>query len=806
MSHEPEAELELEIAHILLIDVVGYSTLLVNEQIELMQQLNHIVRCTDRFRSAEAKGKLMRLPTGDGMALLFFDSAEAPVQCALEIARTAKAQPNMALRMGAHSGPIKEIPDVNERINFAGSGINLAQRVLDCGDADHILLSARLAEDLFAYRHWHPHLRDLGECEVKHGVKLHLFNLCKDGLGNPVLPEKVRLQRGRLRKWRTSIARWAAGSPRRRAALAAAGFGVVAALLLGGWFAFQKSTHQLGPPLRPIPAKSIAVLPFENLGDEKLHTYLAEGVQDEILTGLARVADLKVISRTSVMQYKSKTDAPRNLPEIARALGVNYVVEGSVQRDGDRVRISAQLIDARTDMHIWAERYDRELADVFAIESEVAQEIVSQLKAEISPAERAAIAERPTADIAAYGLYAHAKTILNTAALGVREKERLFEAEQLLQQAVTRDRAFFLAYYQLARTHDRLYILGIDHTPARLAMAEAAINTALQLRPDAGEGHLALAAHLYSYLDYDRAREELATAERALPNEPLVFELGGYIDRRQGRWEECVRNLRRAQELDPRNFFNLQQLGLAFEKMRRFPEMISSLDRALMLIPGDAGTQVQRAMAYLEWRGDPKPLHANIQTLLGQNPGAVEGIAGNWLTLALAQRDYDAADRALASMTADGCRNEGVPLPRGWCEGVAARARGDSAAANAAFILARSEIEKTVNEQPSYAEALCVLGLVDAGLGRKNEAISSGKRAAELLPITKDAINGPLLVQYLAVIYAWSGETDLALEQLEIVSRVPSDVNYGNLKLHPCWDPLRGNPRFEKIVDSLAPK
>jgi len=806
---EPVADLPLEIAHLLLIDIVGYSKLLVNEQIELLQKLKQVVRGTESFRTAEASGELIRVPTGDGMALVFFHSPEQPARCALELSQALQDHPSVRLRMGIHSGPISRVTDVNETTNIAGPGINVAQRVMDCGDAEHILVSAHVAEDLCQSRHWQPCLHDLGECEVKYGLRLHLFNLYKNGLGNPQVPEKLR--RGRRRPASAISVRPITASRWPKPGLTIA-FLICAIALVIGSLIFLNRTRPRAPAriaralsaLAPISAKSIAVLPFENLSDDKENAYFADGVQDEILTGLSRVADLKVISRTSVMQYKA--GPRRNLREVATELRVAHVLEGTVQRAGGRVRVNAQLIDARTDSQLWAEGYDRDLADVFAIENELAEQIVSQLKAKLAPEEKAAIEKPPTTDFAAYDLYLRAKAILVTAAFNVGEKEKLFEGARLLERAVARDPQFLLAYYELARTHDRLYILGIDHTAARLDLAQAAIERALKLGPNSGEAHLALAAHLYTLLDYDRARQELAVAKRALPNEPLVFELTGYIDRRQGRWEECIRNLKRAQELDPRNFFNLQQIALAYEDMRYFADAIASLDRALTLVPKDPGTRAQRAVANLEWRADTNPLHKVIRKIIGEDPSAAGGIADRWLCLALCERDHDAAINALAVMTGDGCRNEGVPLPRTWCEGVAARARGDDMAARAAFTSARFQIEKIVLEQPDYAEAICVLGLVDAGLGRKEEAIREGRRAVELLPVTKDAINGALLIEYLAIIYAWTGEKDRAIEELALAARIPSDVSYGQLSLHPYWDPLRGDPRFDKIVASLAPK
>jgi TolB-like protein/class 3 adenylate cyclase len=527
-SAETGPDLPLEIAHLLLNDMVGYSNLLVNEQIELLQELNQIVRSTECFRAAEASGKLIRVPTGDGMALLFFHSPEEPVRCALEISKALQEHPSIQVRMGLHSGPVNQVRDVNDKTNIAGPGINIAQRVMDCGDAGHILLSGHVAEDLAEYRHWQPHLHDLGECEVKHGLKLHLVNLYKDNLGNPHLPDKLK-----RRRWKqASGAVHPITAPRwPKIVLIVALLVSAIALVISSLIFFHRAsspTTTLGLPeaaadaVTRIAEKSIAVLPFENLSDEKENAYFTDGVQDEILTGLARVADLKVISRTSTMQYKS--GAKLNLREISKALGVAHVLEGSVQRAGDRVRVNAQLIDARTDSQLWAERYDRDVADVFAIESELAGKIVAQLKSKLSPEEKAAIEVRPTADLAAYDLYAHAKTLIDNNLLSGDPSKDLFEAVRLLDEAVKRDPSFFLAYYQLAHANDVIYNAGFDHTPARLALADAAVQSLRRLRPDAGETHLALAKHFYwGHLDYVRARQELTTAQQALPNDSLAF-------------------------------------------------------------------------------------------------------------------------------------------------------------------------------------------------------------------------------------------------------------------------------------------
>ena len=808
---EPTPDLQLEIAHLLLIDVVGYSKLLVNEQIELLQELNQIVRGTECFRAAEASDKLIRVPTGDGMALLFFHSPEEPVRCALEISRALRDHTHIQVRMGVHSGPVNRVTDVNDKTNIAGSGINVAQRVLDCGDAGHILLSAHVAEDLAQYRHWQPCLHDLGECEVKHGLRLHLFNLYKDNLGNPQVPEKLR--RGK-RKHASGVGVRPISAPRwPRIALIVTLLVSTIALVISSLIFFHRASpstaiRDLSEIAAPMVERSIAVLPFENLSDEKQNAYFADGVQDEILTNLARVADLRVISRTSVMHYKDS--AHRNLREIAKTLGVSHVVEGSVQRSGGRVRVNAQLIDARTDADLWAEHYDGDIADTFAIQSEIAEKIVSQLKSKLSPEEKAAIEQKPTTDLAAHDLYIQAKTLIAKAVFSNPQAESLFEAVRLLNQAIERDPAFALAYYQLAHAHDVLYFGGTDHTPARLAMADAAIQSLSRLRPNSGEAHLALGKHLYwGHLDYTHAREELKLAQKSLPNDPLPFQILGFIDRRQGRWAESAKNLERAAEIDPQNPAGagvFQQIALSYESLRRYADAARALDRAVALSPKDPELQVNRATMEFYSKADLGPMTSAIEAILAQDSHEAKSIADSWLYVSLCQRDFDGALRALAALPIAGCHQDSIPFPRSWCEGVVAQMRGDNAATHAAFTSARTEAAKLVEQQPDYAEGLCVLGMIDAALGNKEDAIREGRHAVELLPVTKDAIIGPLLVQNLALIYEWTGEKDLALEQLAIAARIPGYLSYGQLRLHPYWDPLRGDPRFEKIVASLAPK
>ncbi len=793
----PESDLPLEIAHILLIDVVGYSSMLMNEQIEVMQQLNQIVRGSAHFRSAEASGRLTCLPTGDGMALLFFSNPEEPVRCALEISAAIKDHLRIRLRMGAHSGPVSRVTDVNNQLNMAGAGINIAQRVMDCGDAGHILLSKRIADDLSEYRHWKPFLHDLGECAVKHGQRLHLVNLCKGDLGNPHLPAKLR----RRSRWK------APDLPERRwpqVALVSALILCLALLIAGGFWFFSKRARSTGAS-PAISEKSIAVLPFENLSNNQENAFFTDGVQNEIVTDLAKVADLKVISRTSVMQYRDA--ATRSLGQIAQELGVAFVLEGSVQRFDHMVRVSAQLIDARTDAHRWGEHYDRAVADVFALETELAEQIVAQLKAKLSLQEKAAIEEQPTNDLEAYNLYIRGRDLINDIAFSPRGKQNLEQAIQLLDQAVARDPTFARVYYELARAHDQTYFLGFDHSDARLALAQAAIESIQRLRPGSGEAHLALAQHFYwGYRDYVRAREELAAARKALPNEPLALLLQGYIDRREGHWDESISEMEQALALDPRNAFILQQLSFSYSKLRRYPEEAAALDKALIIIPNDVSTRLQRAKVELNSRANLEPFRSAISSIAKEGPAAAADAADAWRTLAICARDPVAAKEALAQTPASGTAADGLYSPKAWWEALIARALHDEAGAQAAFARARTEMEEVVREQPGYGPSMSLLGLIDAGLGHKEDAIREGKAAIEMLPISRDAYIGPDLVENLAVIYAWTGEKALACEQLDLVAQIPSNVTYGQLRLMPFCDPLRGDPRFEKIVASLAPK
>jgi TolB-like protein/Tfp pilus assembly protein PilF len=556
-----------------------------------------------------------------------------------------------------------------------------------------------------------------------------------------------------------------------------------------------------------IPNKSIAVLPFENLSEEKANVFFANGVQDEILTDLAKIADLKVISRTSVMQYKS--GVARNLREIGKQLGVAHLLEGSVQRAANKVRVNAQLIDARSDAHLWAQTYDRDLADVFAIQSEIAQKIADQLQAKLSPKEKAAIEERPTKDLAAYDLYLRAKELIYDGRVNVsRARENDFTSVQLLEQAIARDPAFLLAYCQLAFVHDDIYTENYDHTETRLALAEENIHAAVQLQPDSGEVHLAQAIHYYwGYRNYDQAREELAKVERALPNNERVFVFLGRIDRRQARWDEAIRNFDGAVGLDPRNTDTLVDLGETYFRLRRLGEAIAILDRARAVQPRSAFLRAFPAWIKVEAKADMAPLRSVLNTIEAEGSSSAAEVADLSFQLALREHDPAAAARALANIPREGQIDyNGFPFPHPWYEGLLAKLRQDARATHAAFAAARPEVDKIVQTQPGGAQALSMLGLIDAELGEKDTAIQEGRSACDMLPVAKDAVYGALLITNLARVYALTGEKDLALEQLNAVNNVPWGPTYGQLRLDSEWDSLRGDPRFQKLVASSAPK
>jgi TolB-like protein/Tfp pilus assembly protein PilF len=812
MPPESSAEVKFEIGHVLFIDIVGYSKLLINQQSDQLETLRKIVRGTEQFRAAEAEGKLLRLPTGDGGALVFRSTPEASVLCALEISKELRNHPELRVRMGIHSGPVNAVTDLNEQANIAGAGINIAQRVMDCGDAGHILLSRHVAEDLEHYPRWQPYLHELGDCEVKHGVRVSLVNLYTEDAGNPAVPEK-------LGKEPRETAGWFA--QRHKPLIAIAGAILVGALLAtvilkqvgtprsSGAAATgvpKSEAEPTGGTSLPVTAKSIAVLPFKNLSDDKQNAFFTDGVQDEILTALAKLADLKVISRTSVMQFRNA--ATRDLREIGQRLGVAHVLEGSVQRAGNKVRVNAQLIDARNDAHLWAQSYDRDLADVFAIQSEIADAIVKQLAVHLSSNEKAQIAKPPTNDLVAYDLYLRARD-LDDLSNDPNAKGSLLQGIALLEEAVRRDPKFLRAYCLMCETHLDLYWTGFDHTNERRELARIALEKAEEIQPDAGEVHWQKGLYAYhGFRDYDRALTELELAKRLLPNEARLYVLTGAVDRRTARWREAEANFNRAVELDPRNFFVLMEAGSTFAGARRFGEAKRLYERALTILPNDPFARFLLGFTSFAETADVAAWRKQLDFVAAQGNEAARGIAFPLLVCSWVQRDRSAAEKAVALIPAEGIANsfDEAAVPREYCVGRTAWVFGDKNLAQTALTAARAIFERTTHEQPDYAQAWSYLGLTDAMLGRRDEAIQAGKRACEILPYTRDSWVGPAWITYLAMIYAWCGDKDAALEQLAISSKLPVGVSYGELKQSPEWDSLRGDPRFEKIVSSLAPK
>jgi TolB-like protein/Flp pilus assembly protein TadD len=581
MPPESESSPKVEIAHVLTMDVVEYSTLLITEQSRIMAQLTEIVQSTARFRQADAEDKLLRLPTGDGMALVFFNDSEAPIECAMEISAAVKAHPHIRLRMGIHSGPVNQIVDVNNRSNIAGAGIDVAQRVMDCGDAGHILLSKRVADDLAPYPRWNPHLHDLGECEVKHGRKVSLVNFYNDKIGNPEPPNKCQEQKGKPE---------ADGHPRSRR-LTSLSF--VAAALLAfialGLILFR----WVGTPLRrgavrvqsdaqdgrrsaaSLPSsKSIAVLPFENLSHDPENAYFADGIQEEILTRLSKIADLKVISRTSTQRYKS---APTNLSEIAKQLGVAHILEGTVQKAADQVRVNVQLINAENDSHVWADKFDRKLTDIFAVESEIATKIAAALQAKLTGAEQRALASRPTENSEAHQLYLKGLYFWNKKTPDGHRK-----SIEYFNQAIEKDPNYALAYAGLADTYLGLPFDSDARPREAFPKAEAAAERSLAIDNTLAEAHASLAWVKFNYeWDFSGAEEGLTRAIALNPNYALVHNRYARYLSVMGRHQEAVADAKRARELDPLSLIINTNVGQALFWARQYDQVIEELRKTL---------------------------------------------------------------------------------------------------------------------------------------------------------------------------------------------------------------------------------
>jgi TolB-like protein/class 3 adenylate cyclase len=790
MTDERSSSAKLEIAHVLLIDIVGYSKLLIDDQQAVVRELSAVVRGSAEFQAADEAGKLVRLPTGDGIALIFFTTPEAPVRCALEITRGLRGRdPSLQARMGIHSGPVTYVKDVDEGTNVAGAGINLAQRVMDCGDAGHILLSHRVAEDIGQFREWLRYLHDIGECGVKHEVSVHLFNLYGADFGNPAVPSKVGEATAAASKLRRS----------RFSRRAAAPVLILMALVLGGWFWHSRQVSRLNVA----SDKSIAVLPFENFSDDKANAFFADGIQDDILTSLAKIHDLRVISRTSVEPYRGRKDA-RSLREIAKALGVANVLEGSVRREKDRMVVNVQLIDAMQDRHLWANRYDRTLGDSLGIQGELAQEIADALRATLTPEEKARVGRKPTDNPQAYELYLQARQYELKPDTFLQDYRT---AEQLYVQAITLDPNFALAHARLAATCARIrHFYEPTDTWKKRARAEAEI--ALQLQPNLGEAHHALGLCYYWFdRDYENALREFDIAKTLLPNDSAVPWDIAAIKRRQGRWQETVTDYRAILTIDPQNPNIVRDLLYAYCAMRDWPNAEATAQRLIALTPNSLNAKAQIGYVDFWAKGSTARLKSEMATVPpGKDPdGAVTAFR---VDASMIDRDAAAAERALLASPLDTFSYfNGVDTPRSFFAGEIALLRGDNATARAELEHARDLFAAYAKEAPDVAERHAFLGLVCALLGDKQRAISEGMRAVELRPESQDALDGAVFNAVLALIYGRVGDNDRALVLLQHLLAVPGAVDsasysitLNDLKLRWEWDPLRNDPRFQRLV------
>jgi TolB-like protein/Flp pilus assembly protein TadD len=571
MASEASSDVKFDIGHVLFIDIVGYSMLLMHEQTEQLQTLKEIVRATKQFQNADKEGKLLRLPTGDGGALVFRNSLEAPVLCATEISKALKQHPELCVRMGIHSGPVNEITDLNEQANIAGAGINIAQRVMDCGDAGHILLSKHVAEDLEHYARWRPYLHDLGESEVKHGQKLSLVNFCSDEIGNRELPQKCQIAQTKA----------AEAPPPPRSYLSRPRILIAAAILLVATIIGLLGLSRLIPTWRRtgIPGKSIAVLPFENLSQDPENAYFADGIQEEILTRLSKIADLKVISRTSTQRYKTKPD---NLSEIAKQLGVANILEGTVQKAADQVRVNVQLISAQNDSHLWADKFDRKLTDIFAVETEIASKIADILQARLTGSAKQAIAARPTENPEAHELYLRGRYFA-----GKRGAENIKKAIDYFNQAIVKDPNYALAYAGLSDCYDLLPQWNAGSRAEYVPKAKAAAIKAVEIDDSLAEAHASLGAALYSSdLNLAASKREFERAIELDPNYANAHYFFGFsVLLALGEFDRAIAEQRRAVELDPFSVVINANLGYGYTIARRYPEALTQLQKTLELDP-----------------------------------------------------------------------------------------------------------------------------------------------------------------------------------------------------------------------------
>src|SRR6266498_1916263 len=789
MPAEVKKEIQLEIAHVLFIDIVGYSKLSINDQRAAIDELTQAVRTSEQFQNAEAAARLLKIPTGDGMALVFYKSPEEPVECALEISSALKDNPKIRLRMGVHSGPVSGVIDVNGQANLAGAGLNVAQRMMDCADAGHILVSRHVAEDLEGYEQWRPLLHDLGFCEVKHGVKLQIVNLCTEEAGNRALPAKLRAQRQ--------------GVARTRWILLATSLVLLAAVVA----AFVAVSRRAARSSSAVPEKSIAVLPFENRSQDKDDSYFADGIQDEILTRLSKIADLKVISRTSTQHYKS---APENLPEIARQLGVAHILEGSVQKSGDTVRVNVQLIKAATDSHVWADTFDRKLTDIFSVESEMAKAIADQLRAHLTGREEQEIAAKPTDNPEAYDAYL--RGLAYTLKTGSTPANAL-GAQKYLREAVRLDPKFALSWALLSYVDSRGYLTeSLQPTVALREEARQAAETALTLQPNLGEAVLAKGAYYYFCLkDYDSAVHYFEQARQFLPNSSRIPESLAYVARRRGQWDRGEAYFIEAERLDPRNVYLLTQHAYSYICLRRFPEALRKLDQILNITPDDVDTLATKAGIAQAEGNLPRaaallaPLHPNADDASALETQVYQAI--------LERRPAQIIPRLKEILAkpdpALGFVYGALRFDLGWAQEVA----GDHAAAQESWRQARSELESFLKEQPENDLLIGILALTNMGLGDKAAALALAERAMAVTPIEKDAADGPIPIEIFARVAARMGEPDRAIAALQKLLSIPYEgalaanvpLTPALLRLDPMFDPLRNDPRFQKLVASPTP-
>jgi TolB-like protein/class 3 adenylate cyclase/Tfp pilus assembly protein PilF len=784
MGDVQKSKLRLEIAHVLFIDIVGYSKLRTNEQSAQMEKLREIVRGTEQFRAADSEGKLLRLPTGDGGALAFRNNPEAPVLCAEEIARALKSHPGIRVRMGIHSGPVNEVTDLNEQANIAGAGINIAQRIMDCGDAGHILVSKHAAEDLEQYDQWQPYLHDLGECEGKHGERLHVVNLYNNEIGNAAVPTKC------TRSAIPGTTSSAAAGTRRRYSIVAMAIGALILLCVTILFLTTRTGHITGRGLAsPISEKSIAVLPFQNLSDDKSNAYFTDGIQDEILTRLSKIAELKVISRRSTQKYKS---APENLREAGQQLGVAHFLEGSVQKVANAVHVNVQLIRAATDEHLWAESYNRTLDDVFGVEGEVANAIADQLNAKLSGAEQHAVAEKPTQNAAAYDAYLRAIAIDNAETLETTKR-----VADLYADVVRLDPQFALAWARLAVARSQLYFNGVDlETNSGAAVKEAA-DRAMSLQPELGEAWLAQGVYRYRVLrDFQGALESYKEALRRLPNSAFVLQQMAHLERRLGQFDVAQKHYRAAAQLDPGNIGILLTLSDSLQSVRRCDEARTVLDRILEMSPGNESALATKAFSFHR-QGRLK----EAAEVLAKAPANSQNEA---LTMARALQLYYERrfDEAIAQIQQDAPK-EVANDPRvmtllGYCQKFA----GKDNDARDTFTRAAAAMKPTPDSVVVVDARLMpsCLAQVYAGLGEKEKALEQARHA--IADYDNDALSKPFAEAALATVQSQVGEIDSAISALSHLLEVPNGETSGDLRINPFWDPLRKDPRFQKLCQN----